>query len=226
MDNEFAPFEKACTRLRGERKTAQEIFFATYQALAGTEGRAALYLSFPRDYFSLVIVDECHRGSAQDDSNWRTILKYFTSAVQIGMTATPLRTDNVDTYSYFGDPVTTYSLRRGINDGYLAPYRIRRVLIKSVSEQAPDEAKPSEPPALSETERGEAEARMESAANLVRWTKVIAAHLARHLRATDPTAKTIIFCVDQDHAEEMRKAVEAACPAEPPAPLGAEQAPA
>lgn len=207
MDNEFAPFREARARIRGELKTAQDVFFATYQALAGAEGRAALYNRYPRNYFDLVLIDECHRGSAQDDSNWRTILEHFNSAVQIGMTATPLRTDNVDTYNYFGDPVAVYSLRRGINDGFLAPYRVRRVLMRGVDPLvAGGEA--STPPALSEEEQEALEAGEVSAGTLVSQTDAIAAHLARYLRATDLRAKTIVFCVDQDHAEKMRLALE------------------
>ncbi len=207
MDNEFAPFREARARIRGELKTAQDIFFATYQALAGAEGRAALYNSYPRNYFDLVIIDECHRGSAQDDSNWRTILEHFDAAVQIGMTATPLRTDNVDTYNYFGDPVAVYSLRRGINDGFLAPYRVRRVLMRGVDAlEAGGEA--STPPALSQEEQEALEAGDLTAGTLVSLTGAVAAHLARYLRATDFRAKTIVFCVDQDHAEKMRLALE------------------
>jgi type I site-specific restriction endonuclease len=134
MDNEFAPFRDARARIRGELRTAQDIFFATYQALAGAEGRGALYQRYPRNYFDLIIIDECHRGSSDEESSWRTILDYFTDAVQIGMTATPLRSDNVDTYNYFGQPVAVYSLRQGINDGFLAPYRVRRVLMRGVDE--------------------------------------------------------------------------------------------
>jgi hypothetical protein len=134
MDNEFAPFRDARARIRGELRTAQDVFFATYQALAGAEGRNALYRRYPHNYFDLVIIDECHRGSADEESNWRTILDYFADAVQIGMTATPLRSDNVDTYTYFGQPVAVYSLRQGINDGFLAPYRVRRVLMRGVDD--------------------------------------------------------------------------------------------
>jgi type I restriction enzyme R subunit len=208
MDNEFAPFREARARIRGELKTAQDIFFATYQALAGAEGRAALYDRYPRNYFDLVIIDECHRGSAQDDSNWRTILEHFDSAVQIGMTATPLRTDNVDTYNYFTDPVAVYSLRRGINDGFLAPYRVRRVLMRRVGELEAGSEAPSAAPVLSEEEQGNLEAGEITAGTLVSQTDAVAAHLARYLRATDLQAKTIVFCVDQDHADRMRLALE------------------
>src|SRR5258706_1584397 len=137
MDNEFAPFGDARQRILGEAKTSRDINFATYQAVADNEARAGLYHDFPRDFFDVIIVDECHRGSAQDDSRWRTILEYFESAVQIGMTATPLSTEAVQTDAYFGKPIYTYSLRTGINDGFLAPYRVRRVLMgeKQVDEQ-------------------------------------------------------------------------------------------
>jgi superfamily II DNA or RNA helicase len=209
MDNEFAPFRDARARIRGELRTAQDIFFATYQALAGAEGRAALYLRYPRNYFDLVIIDECHRGSADEESNWRTILNHFADAVQIGMTATPLRSDNVDTYIYFGQPVAVYSLRQGINDGFLAPYRVRRVLMRGVDEPEGAEAGGAPaPPTLSKEERGELEATTEAAATLVSRTDDIARHLARYLRATDPLAKTIVFCVDIPHAEAMKTALQ------------------
>jgi type I restriction enzyme R subunit len=153
MDNEFAPFGDARQRILGEAKTSRDIVFATYQAIADNEAHSGLYHDYPRDFFDIIIVDECHRGSAQADSRWRTILEYFESAVQIGMTATPLSTEAIQTDEYFGKPIYSYSLRAGINDGFLAAY----------------------------------------------------------LRQTDPLAKTIVFCVDQDHAEKMREALEQAC---------------
>jgi type I site-specific restriction endonuclease len=102
--------------------------FATYQAIARDEHRPGLYREYAADFFDLIIVDECHRGSACDDSNWREILEYFEPAYQLGMTATPRRQDNADTYNYFGDPIYTYSLRQGIDDGFLAPYRVHRIV--------------------------------------------------------------------------------------------------
>jgi len=209
MDNEFAPFRNARARIRGELRTAQDIFFATYQALAGGEGRNALYLGYPRNYFDLVIIDECHRGSADEESNWRMILEHFDSAVQIGMTATPPHTDNVDTYKYFGQPVAVYSLRQGINDGFLAPYRVRRVLMRGVDDpEGSESADPPPSPALSQEERKALEATTEAAATLVSRTNDIARHLAHYLRATDPLAKTIVFCVDIPHAEGMKEALQ------------------
>ena len=104
------------------------MYFAIYQAIAKDERRPGLYREYAPDFFDLIIVDECHRGSARDESNWREILEYFEPAFQLGMTATPLREDNRDTYRYFGNPIYTYSLRQGIDDGFLAPYRVHRVV--------------------------------------------------------------------------------------------------
>jgi len=233
MDNDFAPFGDARQRILGEAKTSRDIVFATYQAIADNEARAGLYHDFPRDFFDVIIVDECHRGSAQDDSRWRTILEYFESAVQIGMTATPLSTEAVQTDAYFGKPIYTYSLRTGINDGFLAPYRVRRVLMgeKQVDEQ---DAQPAETE-LSETSDishaavatvagvvgvadGDEDDNYpvdpileETSATLRTRTRAIARHLATYMQQTDQLAKTIVFCVDQEHAEKMRGALEVAC---------------
>ena len=229
MDNDFAPFGDARQRILGEAKTSRDIVFATYQAIADNEARAGLYHDFPRDFFDVIIVDECHRGSAQDNSRWRTILEYFESAVQIGMTATPLSTEAVQTDAYFGKPIYTYSLRTGINDGFLAPYRVRRVLMgeKQVNEQDEQSAET----AISETSdtRNATIATVagvvgvadgdeddnylvnpileETSATLRTRTRAIARHLATYMRQTNPLAKTIVFCVDQDHAEKMREAL-------------------
>jgi type I restriction enzyme R subunit len=123
-DNIFAAFGDARYKIEsGEVVQSRELYFALYQALAEDERRIGLFKSFAPDFFDLVIVDECHRGSARDASAWREILAYFTPAVQLGMTATPLRDDTRDTYRYFGNPIYEYSLRQGIEDGFLAPYR-------------------------------------------------------------------------------------------------------
>ena len=113
---------------QGEAIKSREVYFSTYQAIAKDERRPGLYKQYPRNFFDLIIVDECHRGSARGESNWREILEYFESAYQIGMTATPLREDNRDTYRYFGNPIYIYSLRQGIEDGFLAPYRVHRIV--------------------------------------------------------------------------------------------------
>lgn len=130
INREFRPvFGQAIWKIQGEIKTGRDVYFALYQSLADTGDSLGIFRDYPADYFDLVIVDECHRGSASDDSSWRAILDHFSSAVQLGMTATPLRDDNVDTYHYFGDPIYEYSLAQGIEDGFLAPYRVRRVVL-------------------------------------------------------------------------------------------------
>ncbi len=221
MDNDFAPFGDARYRIQGEVHTSHDVLFATYQAIADQEGRAGLYRGYPRNFFDLIIVDECHRGSAQDDANWRSILDYFDSAVQIGMTATPQKTENIQTYSYFGNPLVTYSLRQGINDGFLAPYRVRRVLLGTAAETGSDRLAAAV--ASDETTGNTADYSLplpshdvmrETGKSLHERTSVIAEHLAKYLHSTDPMAKTIVFCVDQPHAEKMRLALAAHCPDE------------
>ena len=119
---EFEAFGEARHKIeQGQVVKSREIYFAIYQAMAEDENRGGLFREYSPDFFDLIIVDECHRGSAREDSNWRAILEYFGPAYQLGMTATPLRQDNRDTYRYFGNPIYTYSLRQGIDDGFLAP---------------------------------------------------------------------------------------------------------
>src|SRR5437870_75346 len=128
-DKIFAPFGDARHKIEGGVAVfSRELYFATYQSIAKDERRPGLYKEFAPDFFDLIVVDECHRGSAKEDSNWREILEYFQPAYQLGMTATPLRDDNRDTYIYFGNPIYTYSLRQGIDDGFLAPYRVHRIV--------------------------------------------------------------------------------------------------
>lgn len=202
MDNEFAPFGDARHRIQGGTNTSRDIYFATYQAIAEDERRKGLYREYPSNFFDLVIIDECHRGSAQDESNWRAILEYFTDAVQVGLTATPLRDDNVQTYEYFGEPITIYSLRTGIQDGFLAPYRVRRIVMSTVAE--PVRSSEESTPHATVTSA------LETSATLRARTQTVAEHLAEYMRRTGPFAKTIVFCVDQAHAEDMRLALEAA----------------
>ena len=128
-DKTFTPFGDARWKIEnGEAIKSREMYFAIYQSLAKDERRPGLFKEYAPDFFDLIVVDECHRGSARDESNWREILEYFQAAYQLGMTATPLRDDNRDTYAYFGDPIYTYSLRQGIEDGFLAPYRVHRIV--------------------------------------------------------------------------------------------------
>lgn len=214
MDHEFAPFADARARIRGEAGTARDVLFATYHALADDRAREGLFRDYPPDFFDLVVVDECHRGSAGDESNWRRILEHFSDAVQLGMTATPRRDANVQTYDYFGEPLYTYKLRDGINDGFLAPYRVRRVIMGDSSSGGSTEIVDDEPTdhdascVLGSTDTAHEE---ESAASLRERTDVVAGHLANHLHKTNSLAKTIVFCVDQPHADDMRAALEREC---------------
>jgi type I restriction enzyme R subunit len=207
-DKIFAPFGDARHKIAaGDARKSREMYFSTYQAIAHDEIRPGLYRDFPPDFFDLVIVDECHRGSAREESNWREILEYFTPAVQLGMTATPLREDNKDTYRYFGNPIYTYSLRDGIEDGFLAPYRVHRV-VTSVDAAG---WRPSKGDLdrygreIPDQEYGTKD--FERSVALKSRTEAIARHLTDFLERTDPFAKTIVFCVDQEHADEMRRAL-------------------
>jgi type I restriction enzyme, R subunit len=206
-DKDFAPFGEARWKIQGKAVKSREMYFATYQSIAKDERRPGLYREYARDFFDLVIVDECHRGSARDESNWREILEYFEPSFQLGMTATPLRKDNVDTYKYFGNPLYTYSLRQGIEDGFLAPYKVHRIIttvdaagwrpskgeVDRYGKQIPD------------GEYGTKD--FERIIALKARTEAIARNLTEFLKKTDRYGKTIVFCVDQEHAEEMRKAL-------------------
>jgi type I restriction enzyme, R subunit len=203
-DKQFAPFGDARWKIQGDAVKSREMYFATYQAIAKDERRPGLYHEYGRDFFDLIVVDECHRGSARDESNWREILDFFNSAYQIGMTATPLREDNRDTYSYFGNPVYSYSLRQGIDDGFLAPYRVHRIVtdvdatgwrpskneIDRFGRPIPDEEYQTPD--------------FDRIIALKSRTQAIAKSVVNFLLASNPYDKTIIFCVDQEHADEMR----------------------
>jgi type I restriction enzyme, R subunit len=207
-DKDFAPFADARHKIiGGDARQSREIYFSTYQAIAQDEQRPGLYKDFPRDFFDLVIIDECHRGSSKDSGNWRDILEYFQLAVQLGMTATPLRADNRDTYRYFGNPIYTYSLKTGIEDGFLAPYRVHRVIttvdaagwrpskgdLDRYGREIPDQEFSTKD--------------FERTVSLRARTETLARHLTAFMERTDPFAKTIVFCVDQEHAEDMRRAL-------------------
>ena len=207
-DKTFAAFGDARHKIEGGLAIlSRELYFATYQSIARDERRPGLYREFPRDFFDLVIVDECHRGSSREESSWREILEWFEPAYQLGMTATPLREENRDTYLYFGNPVYTYSLRQGIEDGFLAPYRVHRIVtqwdaagwrpskddLDRYGRQIPDEVYTT--------------ADFERRVALRARTRAVARHLADFLKKTDRFAKTIVFCVDQEHASEMRAAL-------------------
>lgn len=205
-DKYFTPFGDARYKIQdGKVAKGRELYFAIYQAIAEDDRRFGIYKEFSPEFFDLIVIDECHRGSARADSVWREILEYFEPAVQLGMTATPLRDENRDTYRYFGNPIYTYSLRQGINDGFLAPYRVHRVVTNvDATGWRPTQGEldrfgrpiPDEEYETKDFERVIA---------LRSRTKAIAGHITEYLRATDRFAKTIVFCVDQEHAEDMRR---------------------
>lgn len=206
MAKTFAPFGDARWKIEnGQAVQSREIYFAIYQAIARDERRPGLYREFAPDFFDLIIVDECHRGSAREDSNWREVLEYFEPAFQLGMTATPRRQDNADAYNYFGDPIYTYSLRQGIDDGFLAPYRVHRVVTTwdaadwRPSQGGLDRFGREIPDGQNHTSE------FERVLSLRARTDAVARHLTEYMRRTDRFAKTIVFCVDQEHADEMRR---------------------
>lgn len=210
-DKTFTPFGHARWKMgeggKNEPVMSREMYFALYQSIARDEARPGLYKEYPRDFFDLIIVDECHRGSARDESNWREILEYYQPAFQVGMTATPLREDNRDTYRYFGNPIYTYSLRQGIEDGFLAPYRVFRVLTSvDAAGWRPTKGEMDRFGRAIPDEQYETKD-FERIIALKARTDAMARHLTNFLTKTDRLAKTIIFCVDQEHAEEMRKAI-------------------
>ena len=204
----FADFGDARFQITGGKIVkSREIYFATYQSIAEDERRPGLFREFDPDFFDLIIIDECHRGSANRDGNWRTILDHFSSATQLGMTATPLRDDNRDTYEYFGDPIYIYSLRQGIEDGFLAPYRVYRVITTAdAAGWRPSRGELDRHGRVIPDEQYETRD-FERIVALRSRSKAIARHITEHLKRTDRLAKTIVFCVDQEHALEMRDAL-------------------
>lgn len=207
-DKTFPPFGDARWKIEnGVVNKGREMYFAIYQAIAKDERRPGLYREYAPDFFDLIIVDECHRGSARDESNWREILEYFAPAFQLGMTATPLREDNRDTYQYFGNPVYQYSLRQGIEDGFLAPYRVHRVVTTyDAAGWRPSQGDLDRYGRLIPDEEYQTKD-FERLVALRARTEAIARHLTDFLKKTDRFAKTIVFCVDQEHADEMRRAL-------------------
>lgn len=206
-DQSFAPLGDARWKIEGEANKGREMYFATYQAIAKDERRPGLYREYRPDFFDLIIVDECHRGSAKDESNWHEILTYFAPSYQLGMTATPLREDNRDTYKYFGNPLYTYSLRQGIDDGFLAPYRVHRIVTTvDAAGWRPSKGELDRyGREIPDADYGTPD--FERTLSLRRRTEAIARNVTEFLKKSDRWGKTIVFCVDQEHAEEMRKAL-------------------
>lgn len=184
-----------------------EIYLSLYQAVSGVEEERNIYKQFSPDFFDLIIVDECHRGSAAEDSAWREILDYFSAATQIGLTATPKETEDISNIEYFGSPVYTYNLRQGIEDGYLAPYKVIRVdLDKDTFGWRPTEGMSDKLGNLIE-DRVYTVRDMNRQLVLEHRDQVVAAKITEYLKATNRYDKTIVFCEDIDHAARMRQAL-------------------
>ena len=205
---DFKHFKDKCHIIKNKViDKSYEIFLALYQGLTNYDGETDAYLEFSPDFFDLIIVDECHRGSVDEDKAWHKILNYFSSATQIGMTATPKETKNLSNIEYFGEPLYTYSLKQGIDDGFLAPYKVLRVGMNIDLEGYRPEKNKTDI-------NGEiVEDRLYNTKDFDRnivideRTMLVAKKVMEFLKSSDPYAKTIVFCVDIEHAERMRQAL-------------------
>ncbi len=206
--NDFKPFGQAMTKIQNRQvDTSYEIYLALYQAVSGMEEAMNIYKQFSPDFFDLIVVDECHRGSAAEDAAWREILDYYSSAVQIGMTATPRETKYVSNVHYFGEPVFTYSLKQGIEDGFLAPYKVVRFdFDKDLMGWRPEKNKKDKLGQEIE-DRIFNQKDFDRAMVLEQRTELVARKVSEFLKNTDRYDKTIVFCEDVEHAERMRRAM-------------------
>ena len=208
MINDFKHFGDKMTKIENRNvDKAYEIYLALYQGITGLEEEKNIFKQFSPDFFDLVIVDECHRGSAKDNSVWREVLDYYKNATQIGLTATPKETKDISTQSYFGEPLYTYSLRQGIDDGFLAPYKVIRIIFdRDVEGYRPE---------IGKTDKygNEIPDRVYNIKdfdhNLVidERTELVAKKITEYMKETDRMQKAIVFCVDIDHAVRMRQAL-------------------
>ena len=207
MQQDFRPLEKIMTKVQDRRlDSAYEIYMSLYQQLAGDEGEEP-FRQFKKDFFDLVIVDECHRGSAKEESQWRRILDYFDTGIHIGMTATPKETYEVSNITYFGEPIYTYSLKQGIRDGFLAPYKVIRIsLDKDVEGWRPYRGQLDVNGNLIE-DREYVLTDYDRRLIIDERTQAVANRITKWLVANGRFSKTIVFCVDIDHAERMRQAL-------------------
>ena len=185
---------------------AYEVYFSLYQQLIGKEGKQNYKELFKPEFFDLVIVDECHRGSAKDDSNWREILEYFDGAIQLGMTATPKETKYQSSISYFGEPIYTYSLKEGIEDGFLAPFKVVNITTNIGDEWRPVKGQRDINGNLIEDRIYN---NSDYDYNIIIEDRIreVAHEITQYLKSTDRMAKTIVFCADEDHADRMRTAL-------------------
>ena len=211
IQQDFAPLEKVIHKINGSKDkkntiTSYEVYFSLYQQLVGDDDKEHFSELFTPDFFDLIIVDECHRGSAREESQWRRILEYFSSATQIGMTATPKETKYVSNLSYFGDPVYTYSLKEGIEDGFLAPFKVINIMTDIGEGWRPSKGQ-------KDIYGNEIEDRIYTNSdydyNIVIEDRIqqVAKEITLYLKNTDRMAKTIVFCATEDAAERMRQAL-------------------
>lgn len=206
--NDFKPFGSVMTKIKNRKiDPSYQIYLGLYQALTGPDDEDKIFKTVSRDFFDLIVIDECHRGSANDDSVWKEILEYFDGAIHLGLTATPKETKYASNITYFRKLAYTYTLKQGIQDGFLAPYKVVRIDIdKDIKGWTP-------PPNMKDDLGNEIEQReynqldMDRILVINQRTKLVAERVMKLLNATDPFQKTIIFCEDIDHAERMRKAI-------------------
>ena len=207
-NKDFKPFGQHMTKISNRMiDKSYEIYLSLYQAVTGSEEEKNIYKQFSPEFFDLIVIDECHRGSAKEDSAWREILEYFSSATHVGLTATPKETKDASNITYFGDSVYTYTLKQGIQDGFLAPYKVVRIDIdKDLQGWRPEKGK-KDHRGNEITDRIYNLKDMDKGLVLKKRTELVARKITEFLINTDPYAKTIVFCDDIDHAERMRQAL-------------------
>ncbi|MFA6571746.1 MAG: DEAD/DEAH box helicase family protein [Bacteroidota bacterium] len=208
MINDFKHFGDKMTKIKDRNvDKSYEVYLALYQGITGTEEENNIFKQFSPDFFDLIIVDECHRGSAKDNSAWREVLDYYKNATQIGLTATPKETKDISTQSYFGEPIYTYSLRQGIDDGFLAPYKVIRIILdRDVEGYRPEIGKMDKygneiPDRIYNTKDFDRDLVIDER------TELVAKKITEYMKETDRMQKAIVFCVDIDHAVRMRQAL-------------------
>ena len=211
IQQDFKPLDKTIQKVsyqkdKGPGNTAYEVYFALYQQLIGQGGKQQYKELFKPEFFDMVIVDECHRGSAKDDSNWREILDYFDGAIQLGMTATPKETKYQSSITYFDEPIYTYSLKEGIEDGYLAPFKVVNITTNIGDEWRPTKGQKDINGNLIEDRIYN---NTDYDYNIVIEDRIreVAHEITCYLKNTDRMAKTIVFCADEEHADRMRTAL-------------------
>lgn len=207
MTGDFKPFgNKMCKVENKTLDSSYEIYLSLYQQLSGEEGEEP-YKQFKPEFFDLVLIDECHRGSAKEDSAWRKVLAYFSKATHIGCTATPIETKEVSSQTYFGEPIYEYSLKQGIEDGFLAPYKVMRIGLDKDLEGFRPTADQTDDYGYLIEDREYNVKDFDRKLVLDKRTKRVAERVTEFLKKTDQFSKTIVFCVDVEHAERMRQAL-------------------